>query len=46
MTSARMVVILFWFKLISPLCRMHASVNRVCIGSDNGLSPSRLQAII
>ena len=33
-------------ELISPLCRIYASVNRVGIGSDNGLSPIRRQAII
>ena len=33
-------------KLISPLCRIYAAVNRVSIGSDNGLSPIRRQAII
>ena len=33
-------------ELISPLCRIYASVNRVSIGSDNGLSPIRRQAII
>ena len=33
-------------KLISPKCRIYASVNRVNIGSDNGLSPIRRQAII
>ena len=32
--------------LISPWCRIYASVNRVKIGSDNGLSPDRRQAII
>ena len=31
---------------ISPLCRICVSVNRVSIGSDNGLSPIRRQAII
>ena len=33
-------------ELISPKCRMYASLNRVDIGSDNGLSPIRRQAII
>ena len=33
-------------QLISPLCCIYASVNRVSIGSDNGLSPTRRQAII
>ena len=28
-----------------PWCRIYASVNRVSIGSDNGLSPARRQAI-
>ena len=32
-------------KLISPSCRIYASVNQVSIGSDNGLSPIRRQAI-
>ena len=32
--------------LISPKCRIYASVNRFSIGSDNGLSPTRCQAII
>ena len=31
---------------IRPQCRIYASVNRVSIGSDNGLSPGRRQAII
>ena len=30
----------------TPQCRMYASVNRISIGSDNGLSPIRRQAII
>ena len=30
----------------SPLCRIYASVNWVTNGSDNGLSPTRRQAII
>ena len=34
------------FKLISPQCRIYASVNRVSIASANGLSPIRRQAII
>ena len=29
-----------------PLVRIYASVNRVSIGSDNGLAPNRRQAII
>ena len=29
-----------------PKCRIYASVNRINIGSDNGLSPIRRQAII
>ena len=29
-----------------PQCRISASVNSVCIGSNNGLSPDRRQAII
>ena len=29
-----------------PWCRIYASVNRVSIGSDNGLSPIQRQAII
>ena len=33
-------------ELIFPLCRIYASVNRVSIGSDNGLSAIRRQAII
>ena len=33
-------------KLISPQCRIYVSVDRVSIGSDNGLSHIRLQAII
>ena len=33
-------------KLISPYCRVYASVNQVSIGSDNGLSPVWRQAII
>ena len=33
-------------KLIYPYYRIYASVNRVNIGSDNGLSPIRRQAII
>ena len=32
--------------LISSWCRIYASVNRVSIGSDNGLSAMRNQAII
>ena len=32
--------------LISPQCRIYASVNWVSIGSDNGLSPIQPQAII
>ena len=32
-------------QLIYPQCRLFASVNRVSIGSDNGLSPIRRQAI-
>ena len=37
----------FWLCwLIFPLCRIYASVNRVNIGLDNGLSPLRRQAII
>ena len=32
--------------LISSLCRINVSVNQVNIGSDNGLSPIRRQAII
>ena len=37
-----------WYgiKLISAFCRMYASVNWVNIGSYNGLSPIRRQAII
>ena len=34
------------FQLISPYFRIHASENRVSIGSDNDLSPIRRQAII
>ena len=34
-----------YLKLISPLCRIYATVNWVSIGSDNGLSPVRRQAI-
>ena len=30
----------------SPYCRIYASVDQVSIGSDNGLSPIRHQAII
>ena len=33
-------------QLISPQCRIYASVNRVSIGSDDGLSPIRHQSII
>ena len=50
--TAKMDVVAEWdfsafeFWLISPLCRIYASVNWVSIGSDNGLSPIRLQAII
>ena len=33
-------------KLIYPLCRIYTAVNRASIGSDNGLSPIRHQAII
>ena len=33
-------------KLIFPECRIYASVDRVSIGSDNGLSPIRRQPII
>ena len=33
------------FKLISPECRIYASVNQVSLGSGNGLSPGRRQAI-
>ena len=29
-----------------PECRIYASVNRICIGSDNGLSSILRQAII
>ena len=29
-----------------PYCRIYASENRISIGSDNGLSPIRHQAII
>ena len=36
----------YLFIKISPLCRILASVNRVYIGSDNGVSPIRRQAII
>ena len=32
-------------QLISPWCRIYVSVNWVSIGSDNGLSPVRRQAI-
>ena len=32
--------------LVPHICRIYASVNRVSIGSDNGLSPIRRQAII
>ena len=32
-------------QLISPYCRIYASVNRVGNGSGNGLSPVRRQAI-
>ena len=32
--------------IISPYCRIYVSVNRVSIGSDNGLSPIRRQANI
>ena len=32
--------------LISPQCRIYTSENRINIGSDNGLSPIRRQAII
>ena len=32
--------------LVSPWCRVYASTNRISIGSDNGLSPNRCQAII
>ena len=32
-------------KIISPKCPIYASVNWVTIGSDNGLSPVRRQAI-
>ena len=32
--------------LISPQCRIYVSVNRVSIGSDGGLSPTRHQTII
>ena len=37
---------LMWTKLISPLSRIYASVSLVGIGSNNGLSPIRCQAII
>ena len=33
-------------KVMSPYCRINASVSLVNIGSDNGLSPIRCQAII
>ena len=33
-------------SLMSPWCRVYASANRVTIGSENGLSPVRRQAII
>ena len=33
-------------QLISPLCRIYASVTRVTIGLDNGLSPILRQAIM
>ena len=33
-------------ELISPWCQIYASENQVSIGSDNGLSPIRHQAII
>ena len=33
-------------KIISPLCRIYASLDQVSIGSNNGLSPIRRQAII
>ena len=35
-----------WGPFNSPLFRIYASVNRVSIDSDNGLSPIRRQAII
>ena len=34
------------FNSSTPMCRIYASVNWVNIGSDNGLSPDRCQAII
>ena len=37
---------IIWYQLISPLCRIYASVNWGSIGSDNGLSPIGRQAII
>ena len=37
---------LLCIELISRECRIYASMNRVSIGSDNGLSPIRRQAII
>ena len=35
-----------WVKLIEAEWRIYASLNRAIIGSDNGLSPVRRQAII
>ena len=36
----------FYVQLLFPLCRIYAPVNRVSIGSDNGLLPIQCQAII
>ena len=43
-----LVIVAFvcWDYHISPYCRIYASMNKVSIGSDNGLLPIRREAII
>ena len=44
--SIRMGFNLYFVLIISSWCRIYALVNRVSIGSDDGLSPIRRQAIV
>ena len=44
--GSRFFLHLHWLTPPPPNCRIYASVNRVSIGSDNGMSPIRHQAII
>ena len=46
MDSQKVLVYGHWVKLIESKWRIYASVNYAIIGSDNGLSPGRGQAII